>query len=168
MVTAYLSLGSNLGDRAAHLRAALSRLESPPEVRVGAVSAFYETVPIGETAEPSPLYLNCAARLETSLSPLALLDWTQVVETAGERVRTYRWSPRTIDVDILLYGSVVLNTERLTLPHPRLFERAFALVPLQDLEPSLVFPDGTTLAERLQSPGVLAQELSRWKPPSSC
>jgi 2-amino-4-hydroxy-6-hydroxymethyldihydropteridine diphosphokinase len=162
MPTVYLGLGSNLGDRAANLREALARLEETGRVRITSVSRIYETVPVGDTPEPVPDYLNCVARAETDLSPPALLDWVQTVERAGGRVPTFRWGPRTIDIDLLLYDEVTLDSERLVLPHPRLFERAFALVPLAELAPDLAFPDGTRLGDRLQDEKVMGQELRVW------
>jgi len=158
MPTVYFSLGANLGDRKANLRAALERLRAPA-VRLTGVSRFYETVHVGAAPEPVPDYLNVVARGETDLSPLALLEYTQSIEEAVGRVPTFRWGPRAIDIDLLLYDDVTLNSARLTLPHPRLFERAFVLVPLAEIAPDLVFPDGTTLAERLRDPAVQAQEI---------
>src|SRR5689334_12943773 len=115
----YLSVGSNVGDRARNLRDALARLERPT-LRVTAVSGVYETEPVGETPEPVPAYLNCVARIETSLEPLALLLHTQQVEREGGRTPTFRWGPRTIDIDILLYNGLTLATDALVIPHPRL------------------------------------------------
>lgn len=158
MPTVYLSLGSNLGDRLAHLRGARERLNRG-DLRLTGVSGLYETAPVGETPEPVPDYLNGAVRGETDLSPLALLDYIQSVERQGGRTPTFRWGPRTIDIDILLYDGILLNTERLVLPHPRLYDRAFVLVPLADIAPDLVFPDGTSLAERLRDPAIRAQKV---------
>ena len=160
MPTTYLSLGSNLGDRAQNLRDAIWGLEERG-IRVTGVSPVYETVPVGETAEPVPNYLNCVVRAETDLSPEALLHVTQAVERAGGRTPTFRWGPRLIDIDLLLYDSVTMESERLTVPHPRLFERAFALIPLHEIEPDLIFPDGSTLSERLTDPRVRAQSVRR-------
>jgi 2-amino-4-hydroxy-6-hydroxymethyldihydropteridine diphosphokinase len=157
MKTAYLSLGSNLGDRLANLRAAIQRLHRPPQLRLTGVSSFYETLPVGETPEPVPDYINCAVRVETLLPPLALLEYIQAVEREIGREPTFRWGPRVIDVDILLYDGITLETERLTLPHPRMMERAFALIPLAEIAPDMVFSDGVSLAERLQSPPVREQ-----------
>jgi 2-amino-4-hydroxy-6-hydroxymethyldihydropteridine diphosphokinase len=161
MPTAYLSLGSNLGDRAANLRSALESLETA-ELRITAVSSIVETVPVGETTEPVPDYLNLVAEAETSLPPEALLKHTQAVEKAIGRVPTFRWGPRVIDIDILVYDQVTVESEGLTIPHPRLFERAFALQPLSELAPDLRFPDGSNISERLEEPEIKAQGLQRW------
>ncbi len=161
MPTVYLSLGSNLGDRERNLREALKRLDTP-QVRVTGVSRIYETVPVGDTEEPVPNYLNCAARAVTSLPPEALLNYTQGVERDGDRVPTFRWGPRTIDIDILLYDNAAFQTDALTVPHPRLFERAFALRPLTELDSELVFPDGSTLRDRLADASIQPQVLKPW------
>jgi 2-amino-4-hydroxy-6-hydroxymethyldihydropteridine diphosphokinase len=161
MPTAYLSLGSNLGNRAANLRSALESLETA-ELHIKAVSSIVETVPVGETTEPVPLYLNLVAEAETSLPPEALLKHTQSVEKAIGRTPTFRWGPRTIDIDILVYDQVTLESEELTIPHPRLFERAFALLPLEEIAPGLRFADGSTLSERLNNPAITTQGLQRW------
>ncbi len=164
MPTVYLSLGSNLGRRASHLRAALERLNGR-DLHLTAVSSFYETAPVGETQEPVPPYLNCAARVETNLTPIAVLEYTQALERTGGRTPTFRWGPRTIDIDLLLYDTVILKNERLILPHPRLFERAFVLIPLAEIAPDLIFPDGTTIAERLNDPEIRAQTIRFFRKP---
>jgi len=161
MARAVLGLGSNLGDREENLRAALRMLNGFAGT-VLRVSPVYETEPIGETPEPVPPYLNCVACLETDLPPLDLLDYTQATERAGGRIPTYRWGPRTIDIDILFYGTVALSLDRLTIPHPRLFERAFVLVPLADLFPGLTFADGTNIAQRLADPAIRSQRIHPW------
>lgn len=161
MNTVYLSLGSNLGDRPANLRAAIERLHRPPQIRLTGVSSFYETLPVGETPEPVPDYINCAVSVETLLPPLALLEYIQTVEREVGREPTFRWGPRVIDVDILLYDDITMQTERLTLPHPRLMERAFALIPLAEIAPDLVFTDGVSLAERMKTPQVQEQTVRR-------
>ncbi len=161
MATAYLGLGSSVGDRRAHLRDALHRLETfGPGVQIAAVSPVYQTPHLGlkpgdETRYPP--HLNIAARIETDLSPEDLLRRIHAVETAGGRERTERWGPRTIDVDILLYGDRELQTPSLTLPHPGIAERAFVVVPLADLAPDLHLPDGRTL-EALQSSAVIRSQ----------
>lgn len=127
----YLSLGSNLGDRLGQLAEALRRLERVPGVRLDGVSGVYETAPQGKTDQPE--FLNCAAAVETDLDPLALLEAIHRVERRMGRLRAERWGPRTIDLDILLYGTQVVKLPGLTVPHPRLGERAFVLVPLLEL-----------------------------------
>jgi 2-amino-4-hydroxy-6-hydroxymethyldihydropteridine diphosphokinase len=148
--TAYLGLGSSLGDRWENLRAALRNLRTfSPETRLLAVSPVYESPHLGR--EPGdetryPPHLNAVVKVETALEPLALLAVAQRVEAAGGRQRLQKWGPRTIDVDLLLYADRILQTEALTLPHPGLAERAFVVLPLLDLEPGLRLPDGRALA----------------------
>jgi 2-amino-4-hydroxy-6-hydroxymethyldihydropteridine diphosphokinase len=161
MSTAYLSLGSNLGDRLRNLRDAIAQLEAAHS-HVSNISPVYESTPVGETREPVPAYLNCAVRIETSLRPSDLLAFTQSVERAGGREPSFRWGPRTIDIDILLYDSVTLDSPDLTIPHSRLNERRFALRTLADIAPGLVLPDGTRLEERLSDPVVAAQDIGLW------
>lgn len=134
--TLYLALGTNLGDRPANLRAAVAAL--PPAVRVTAVSPIYETPPWGFTDQPA--FLNMAVRGKTNLPPLALLDFLKTLETDLGRRQSFRWGPRLIDLDILFYADLTLDTPPLTLPHPRLHERAFVLIPLADIAPALVHP----------------------------
>lgn len=131
MIRAYLSLGANLGDPEAQLAAALRNLAGSPGNRLVGVSGLYRTAPQGKTDQPE--FLNCAACFETAADPHQLLAQTQAVESALGRVRTVRWGPRTIDIDILFHGSARLQDERLTLPHPRMAERAFVLVPLLEV-----------------------------------
>jgi 2-amino-4-hydroxy-6-hydroxymethyldihydropteridine diphosphokinase len=145
-VAAYVALGSNLGDRRAHLDAALSALDALPGTRLDAVSAIYETAPVGPPGQQD--YLNAVARLSTTLAPLALLDALLSIEQSRGRVRAERWGPRTLDLDLLVHGDAVLSDPRLTLPHPRLHERAFVLTPLADLAPDLRVA-GRTVAQHL-------------------
>jgi 2-amino-4-hydroxy-6-hydroxymethyldihydropteridine diphosphokinase len=145
MSIAYLSLGSNLGDRLATLTAAVRSLEQPG-TRVLQVSSVYETAPQGKTDQPD--FLNIAVRVETALAPPDLLTHIQQVELALGRVRTVRWGPRTVDIDILLYGTEVCAAPGLELPHPRMLERAFVLIPLLELDPALALPP---TGERLRS-----------------
>jgi len=128
----YLSLGSNLGDREANLRAALDRLEPRR------ISPTYETAPVDYTAQP--FFLNLVAEIETDLMPLQLLSRTQRIERELGRVRGIPKGPRVIDIDILLFGSRVMRTKRLEIPHPRMQDRRFVLVPLADLAPDLRHP----------------------------
>lgn len=129
MSEAYLGLGSNVGNRAANLRFALRLL--PPLVRVEAVSSLYETQPVGP--QDQPVYYNAACRLVTGLTPDGLLRHLKNVEWEVGRRPGERWGPRPIDLDILLFENLVLDGEDLTIPHPRLGERAFVLVPLSEL-----------------------------------
>jgi 2-amino-4-hydroxy-6-hydroxymethyldihydropteridine diphosphokinase len=139
---AYLGLGSNLGDRCAYLAAAARRLATATAVRGLRLSPVYETDPVG--LEDQPPFLNTVAALETALSPRELLELAGRVEDALGRVRSVRWGPRTIDVDILLVGNLRGAEADLTVPHPRMLERAFVLRPLADLAPSLVLPGRTS------------------------
>ncbi len=136
--TAFLGLGGNLGDRRALLAGALGRLAAAPGVRVARVSPVYETAALCLPGQaPQPDYLNLVVALETSLEPPALLDLCIEVEQQLGRVRHERWGARTIDLDVLCHGDAAFDDDRLTLPHPRLHERAFVLVPLADLDPDL-------------------------------
>jgi 2-amino-4-hydroxy-6-hydroxymethyldihydropteridine diphosphokinase len=136
MPTVYLALGSNLGDRSANLRTALAALH--PKVKVQGLSPIYETPPWGVTDQPA--FLNMVLRGETRLTPKKLLSYVKSLETSLGRLPTIRYGPRLIDIDILFYDDLVLDTPELILPHPRLHERAFVLVPLADLAPALVHP----------------------------
>jgi 2-amino-4-hydroxy-6-hydroxymethyldihydropteridine diphosphokinase len=134
-VTAYLSLGSNIGERKAQLEKALHFLEDEESIELLHVSSFYETKPVGVTDQPD--FLNMAAAIRTSLSPENLLHVTQSIEKKLGRQRKEKWGPRTIDIDILLYAEEQINLASLIVPHPRLQERAFVLVPLEEIAPEL-------------------------------
>ncbi len=155
MMMSYLGLGSNLGDRAKNIQQALRDLASLPTIRVTAVSSFYETAPVGITDQPD--FVNAVAAIETSLTPEELLDAVLTVEIKQGRVRTQRWGPRVIDVDVLTYGNDRRLTPSLTLPHPRLEERAFVIVPLAEIAPNLVLPGQSETmkkkAERIEKAG---------------
>ena len=139
MQTAYIGLGSNLGDRKATLSRALELLAAEPGIEVTKVSVFRETAPVGLLDQPR--FLNAAARIQTELAPRELLDRLLAVERALGRTRTgTRFGPRTIDLDLLLYGDSMLSEPGLTVPHPRLRERVFVLEPLAELDPGLVIP----------------------------
>ena len=133
MTVAYVGLGSNLGDREKTIRGAIAALQG-----VVAVSELRETDPIGVTAQPA--FLNGAARLETELLPRELLETLLEIERGLGRERLERWGPRTIDLDLLLYGDEIVDEPGLTVPHPHLHERRFALEPLAELDPELVVP----------------------------
>lgn len=133
MARAFLGLGSNLGDREAHLRRAVERLEAHGLV---AVSRVYETAPVGGP-EQDP-FLNLVVELATDHTPRHLMEVGQALETEAERVRELRWGPRTLDVDVLWVDSVEVDEPDLQVPHPRLWERRFVLAPLRDLAPDLV------------------------------
>ena len=137
MKTIYLGLGSNIGDREAQLRAAIERLASN-DLRILRVSPIYETEPLELTAQR--WFLNLVLEAETSLFPMQLLARVGRIERALGRVRTVPNGPRTIDIDILLYGASVVRSEKLEIPHPRMGERRFVLAPLADLSPELRHP----------------------------
>ncbi len=144
MIPAYLGLGSNLEEPAAQLQRAVDAISALPESRLERVSSLYRSAAVGPGEQPD--YLNAVLCLATTLSPLALLDALQAIETAQGRVRTIRWGPRTLDLDILLYGEQSISEPRLRVPHPAMFERNFVLYPLLQLAgPNLVLPDGTEL-----------------------
>ena len=154
MATVYIGLGSNLGDREATIRAAVDRLRAHPQIKVTAESSLIETAPVGGPAG-QPTFLNGAAALETDLEPDALLDVLKGIERdLGRRPRT-RWGPREIDLDVLLYGDRVIETARLTVPHPRLAQRRFVLAPLSEIAPDARDPvTGRTVREMLAGIGT--------------
>lgn len=136
MAIAYVALGANLGDRAVSLRAAIEQLGALGVVE--AVSPFFDTAPVGYTEQPR--FLNAVARLRTNLPPRDLLRGLLEIEAALGRVRTIRWGPRVIDLDLLLYDDAIIDTPDLVVPHPRLHERRFVLEPLAALAPDLAHP----------------------------
>lgn len=137
MKTAYLSLGSNLDDREGNLRRALEMLASP-EIRVTRVSSIYETEP--QDVRHQPWFLNLVAEIETSLFPMQLLNRIQKIEKELGRKRIVAKGPRTIDIDVVLFGNFVIDTPQLTVPHPRMQDRRFVLEPLAELAPELRHP----------------------------
>jgi 2-amino-4-hydroxy-6-hydroxymethyldihydropteridine diphosphokinase len=158
----YIALGSNLGNRLEHLKAGILALEHHPGIQVLAKSRVYETEPFGVPSAQG-VYLNAAAKLETSLPALDLLTVMLEVERSQGRERIERWGARTVDLDILIYGSSIISEPHLEVPHPRILERAFVLTPLRDIAPDLVIP-GTTLTitkalERLNGNGIWATDL---------
>lgn len=158
----YLGLGSNVGEREAHLRGAIQGLRTHGVV-VEAVSSLYETEPVGEILE-QPDFLNGAVRIRTALEPEELLDLCKEIE--AERGRDFdgpRHGPRPIDVDLLLLGDFELTTDRLTLPHPEVTSRRFVLAPLLELDPGLELPDGTRLDAALA--GLHGQQVRLAGPP---
>lgn len=134
--TVYIALGTNLGNRLLNLRRAIDAFA--PDVHIVAESRVYETEPWGYADQPA--FLNMAVHAETGLSPKRLLSFLKKLEAQLGRLPTFRYGPRQIDLDILFYDDLVLNTPPLVIPHPRLHERAFVLVPLADLAPALVHP----------------------------
>lgn len=147
MNLSYLSLGSNMGDRFEMLKQAVAQLAEQPAVTVTQISSLYETDPVGYTDQEP--FLNMVVQLETELTAMALLDVCQMIEQNLNRKRLVRWGPRTIDLDILLYNQDRIETARLTVPHPRMNERAFVLIPLLEIDP------GLEVAGTLETDGVL-------------
>ncbi|USR64061.1 2-amino-4-hydroxy-6-hydroxymethyldihydropteridine diphosphokinase [Providencia stuartii] len=144
----YIAVGSNLGEPLKQAQQAIAALDAIPNSHVTATSSIYRTKPLGPQNQPD--FLNLAVCLETTLEPEVLLNYTQQIELDLGRVRKdERWGPRTLDLDIMLFGNRVINTPRLTVPHYGLKEREFMLYPLSELAPTLVFPDGELLSERL-------------------
>ena len=142
-VAAYVALGANLGDAGAALRRAVQALGGLPHTAVRQLSGLYKTAPLdtdsdSETKAPGSDYLNAVAAIETGLTAPALLDALQAIELQAKRERPYRNAPRTLDLDLLLYGSACTDSARLTVPHPRMMQRAFVLVPLAEIAPGLV------------------------------
>ncbi|EOX8444987.1 2-amino-4-hydroxy-6-hydroxymethyldihydropteridine diphosphokinase [Salmonella enterica] len=148
MTIAYIALGSNLASPLEQVNAALKAIADTPDSRVVAVSSFYRTPPLGPQDQPD--YLNAAVALETTLAPEELLNHTQRIELQQGRVRkAERWGPRTLDLDIMLFGDEVINTERLTVPHYDMKNRGFMLWPLFEIAPDLRFPGITPLGDYL-------------------
>lgn len=138
MTMAYLSIGSNIGDRLHHLREAVRALHSHDEVKVLAVSSIYETAPVGFVDQAD--FLNLAVQVKTGLGAQELLGVCQAIEQGLGRVRDIRWGPRTVDLDILLYNTDNIIAENLVVPHPRMCERAFVLIPLLEIAPAIAHP----------------------------
>ncbi|NPT86865.1 2-amino-4-hydroxy-6-hydroxymethyldihydropteridine diphosphokinase [Escherichia coli] len=160
MTVAYIAIGSNLASPLEQVNAALKALGDIPESRILVVSSFYRTPPLGPQDQPD--YLNAAVALKTTLAPEELLNHTQRIELQQGRVRkAERWGPRTLDLDIMLFGNEVINTERLTVPHYDMKNRGFMLWPLFEIAPELVFPDGTILENLLRKKNKF-HELNKW------
>ena len=139
----YIALGSNLDHPQAQLTAALQALNELSDSRLTAVSSFYQSKPLGPQDQPD--YVNAVACLETSLAPLALLDELQRIEHEQGRVRLRRWGERTLDLDILLYADHIIQSERLTVPHYDMHQREFVIIPLVEIAPHLVLPNGQSI-----------------------
>ncbi|MBW8087329.1 2-amino-4-hydroxy-6-hydroxymethyldihydropteridine diphosphokinase [Streptomyces hygroscopicus subsp. hygroscopicus] len=150
---AVISLGSNLGNRLETLQGAIDALEDTPGLRVKAVSPVYETEPWGVEPGTQATYFNAVVLIKTTLPPSSLLERGHAIEEAFERVRDERWGPRTIDVDIVAYQDVVSDDPELTLPHPRAHERAFVLVPWNDVDPQAEVPGLGAVAGLLAAVG---------------
>ncbi|BDX04703.1 2-amino-4-hydroxy-6-hydroxymethyldihydropteridine diphosphokinase [Planctobacterium marinum] len=141
----YIGLGANLNDPVAQLKSALKSLQSLPDTQLVSHSSLYSSKPLGPQEQPE--YVNAVAELRTELAPLSLLDALQVIEQEQGRVRKEeRWGPRTLDLDIILFGKQIISCERLTVPHYHFHAREFVLYPLNQIAPALRLPDGTPLA----------------------
>jgi 2-amino-4-hydroxy-6-hydroxymethyldihydropteridine diphosphokinase len=160
--TAFIALGSNLQDPAAQVRAGMAALARLPETRVTAQSSLYRSAPAGYADQPD--FVNAVAAVETTLAPHALLDALLAIERHRGRVREFRNAPRTLDLDVLLYGDLAIDDARLTIPHPRLHERAFVLVPLAEIAPDCRIPGRGAVADLL--PGIDAGSVTRLAEPA--
>ncbi|MBU9722024.1 MULTISPECIES: 2-amino-4-hydroxy-6-hydroxymethyldihydropteridine diphosphokinase [Bacillaceae] len=157
---AYISLGSNIEDRYEHLVGAVRRLGDMKQVEIVSQSSIYETDPVGYT-EQAP-FLNMVIKITTSFSPEELLNVTQEIEQTGGRTKTFRWGPRAIDLDILLFNNENIKLEHLQIPHPRMLERGFVLIPLKELEPNYIFNNGKTIASYIDQLDD-KEGVHRWK-----
>jgi len=159
MIRVYIALGSNLAQPLQQVNTALEALGRIPYTQLIVCSSFYRTKPLGPQNQPD--FLNAAVALDTLLPAEQLLDETQAIErNQGRERKDQRWGPRTLDLDIMLYGDRVIDTDRLTVPHYGLKEREFMLYPLAEIAPDLVFPDGETLADCLKR--VPENGMARW------
>ena len=160
MTIAYLGLGSNLGPRLNLLKTAVGELASLPQTEVLSLSSLYETEPVG--VKDQPWFLNLVLVLHTAIPPEELLHRLKGIEGQMGREGGRRWGPRPIDLDILLYGDLILDSPRLVIPHPRMHQRSFVLLPLAELAPQLVHP---VLGKRIGklAEGLSPQEVVRWK-----
>lgn len=141
--TAYVALGSNLEQPELQLQRAVDNIDSAPHIAVSACSRLYRSDPVGPPGQPD--YCNAVVAVNTTLKPVQLLDALQSIEKAHGRVRSVRWGPRTLDLDIILFGNHTIESERLTIPHYQMHVRNFVLCPLLDVAPDLELPDGTAL-----------------------
>jgi len=145
LAVVFLGLGSNLGDPKANVCEAVERLSAHPDLRFVRMSSLYLTAPVGYTDQPD--FINAVAVVETDLSPAEVRELTHEIENDMGRTRNFRWGPRVIDIDVLLYDSDVVSTPDLTIPHASMMERAFVMIPLAEVAPYLVLPDGRTTVE---------------------
>ena len=158
----YLSLGTNIGDREHNLMLAVHMLQNRSGVEVKSISSIYETAPVGYVDQPS--FLNIVLLIETAFTALECLEICQSIENELGRVREIRWGPRIIDLDILLFNNDNIEVENLIVPHPRVFERAFVLVPLMEIASSQSLSEQLQKAkESLRSMDVVKEEVKKWK-----
>ncbi|WP_104040981.1 2-amino-4-hydroxy-6-hydroxymethyldihydropteridine diphosphokinase [Vibrio hyugaensis] len=149
MITAYIAVGSNLADPVSQAKLAIEALKTLPKTAFTQASSLYSSTPMGPQNQPD--YINAVVAIKTNLTPLELLDCTQAIEQEQGRVRKdERWGPRTLDLDIVLYGNEVIDSERLTVPHYGMREREFVLYPLAEIAPSLQLPDGIEVSSLLE------------------
>ena len=146
---AYISVGSNLNNPYQQVKSAIDKLKIVDGIRIEAMSGWYLSDPVGPKNQSR--YVNGVIKISTRLSPNQLLKKLHEIEDAHGRIRNVRWGPRTLDLDILLYGSRMMNTKKLTIPHPEMKIRNFVLTPLADIEPDLVLPDGSILSSLLEN-----------------
>jgi 2-amino-4-hydroxy-6-hydroxymethyldihydropteridine diphosphokinase len=161
LATAYVALGSNLHDPAGHVRGAVEELAMLPDTRLARVSSLYRSAPVGYLDQPD--FINAVAQIETDLTPRALLDQLLAIERRYGRVRDFPNAPRTLDLDILLYGECIVQEPRLTIPHPRMHERAFVLVPLAEIAHDAVIPGrgrASELLARIDAAGLMKLKAS--------
>lgn len=163
MIQVYIALGANLSQPIEQLNNACQALLSIAEEASFSVSPYYRSVPMGEVEQPD--YVNAVAAFKTDLAPLALLDALQKIENEQGRLRTLRWGPRTLDLDLLLYGNEQINLPRLTVPHYGMKQRSFVLVPLFDLSPTLVLPDEVPLSSLITDALVAELQLAQQSEP---
>ncbi|OOF70370.1 2-amino-4-hydroxy-6-hydroxymethyldihydropteridine diphosphokinase [Rodentibacter caecimuris] len=148
MEKVYIALGSNLNNPIEQLNSALYAIETLPHSRFEAVSSFYQSKPLGPKDQPD--YVNAVTCIYTRLSPIELLDYLQHIENQQGRVRLRHWGERTLDLDILLYGGQIIQSERLTVPHYDMQNREFVLIPLLEIAPDLYLPNGQAVSELVQ------------------
>lgn len=156
-VCAYLGLGSNMDHPEQQIKTAFIALQQQPGITLCKTSSLYRTAPVSDIEQPD--FINAAVAITTTLSPHQLLKTVLALEQQHGRVRTVRWGPRTLDIDILLYGQQNINDSELTIPHPYLCERAFVLYPLAEIAPDLQLPDGRTLRNLLAQHTLLNTDL---------
>ncbi len=157
--TAYLGLGTNMGDRDAQLQAALAAIAKIPAATISRQSPIYESKPWGKTDQPD--FLNMVVEISTQLEPHTLHRHLQKIERdLGREEGGEKWGPRTIDIDLLTYGSRIIKTASLVVPHARMWERHFVLRPLADLAPEMAVPDGRSVAQLLENDNIKSQGLS--------
>lgn len=165
MITAYIAIGSNLGDPVAQAERAIEALKQIPKSEFIAASRLYSSTPMGPHDQPD--YINAVVAIKTDLTAIELLDSTQAIEQKQGRVRKEeRWGPRTLDLDIILFGNEMIESERLTVPHYGMKQREFVLYPLAEIAPDLTLPDGTEINELLKI--VDRNGLCIWQAPTPC